>query len=68
MAVGSMAAQWPEHLCTWLKQEVLGSISGGCPGFNFFFSSSWLTNVDGMGDLYDMYLACDGTTGTTAVS
>ena len=24
-------AQWPEHL--WLKQEVLGSILGGCPGF-----------------------------------
>ena len=41
-------AQWPEHL--WLKQEVLGSIPGGCPGF--FFSSGWLTNVDGMKDLW----------------
>ena len=32
-----------------LKQEALGSIPGGCPGF---FSSSWLTNVDGMKDLW----------------
>ena len=36
-------AQSSEHL--WLEQEVLGSIPGGCPGF---FSSSWLTNVNGM--------------------
>ena len=41
-------AQWPEHL--QLKQEVLGSIPGGCLGI--FFSSSWLTNVDGMNDLW----------------
>ena len=41
-------AQWPEHL--QLKLEVLGSIPGGCPGI--FFSSSWLTNVDGMKDLW----------------
>ena len=27
---GAMA-QWPQHL--WLKQEVLGSIPGGCPEF-----------------------------------
>ena len=40
--------QWPEHL--WLKQEVLGSIPGGCPGL--FCSSSWLTNVDEMKDLW----------------
>ena len=26
--------QWPEHL--QLKQEVLGSIPGGCPGFFLF--------------------------------
>ena len=64
MAVGSTAAQWPEHL--WLKQEVLGSISSGCPVF--FFSSSWLTNVDVMEELHDMYLAHDRTTGTVAVS
>ena len=30
--------QWSEHL--QLKQEALGSIPGGCPGF--FFSFSWL--------------------------
>ena len=41
-------AQWPEYL--WLKQEVLGSTPSGYPGF--FFSSSWLTNVDGMEDLW----------------
>ena len=41
-------AQWPEHL--QLKWEVLvGSIPSGCP--EFFSSSSWLTNVDGMKDL-----------------
>ena len=33
---------WSEHL--QLKQEALGSIVSGCPGF---FSFSWLTNVDG---------------------
>ena len=43
-----VVTQWPEHL--WLKQEVLGSNPGGCPGF--FFPSSWLTNVDGMKDLW----------------
>ena len=37
-------AQRPGHL--QLRQEVLGSIPSGCPVF--FFSSSWLTNVDGM--------------------
>ena len=41
-------AQWPEYL--QLKREVLGLIPGGCPGV--FFSSSWLTNVDGMKDLW----------------
>ena len=41
-------AQWSEHL--QLKQEALGSIPGGYPGF--FFTSSWLTNVDGMKDLW----------------
>ena len=45
-------AQCPQHL--WLKQEVLGSIPGGC--YLVFFSSSWLTNVDGMKDLW-----CSGT-------
>ena len=43
---GAMA-QWPKHL--QLKQEVLGSIPSGCLGF---FSSSWLTNVDGMTGLW----------------
>ena len=28
---GGAVAQWSKHL--QLKQEVLGSISGGCPGF-----------------------------------
>ena len=37
-------AQWSEHL--QVKQEALGSIPSGCPGF--FLSFSWLTNVDGM--------------------
>ena len=44
-------AQWSEHLS--LKQEALGSIPGSYPVFFvlfcfvlFFFSSSWLTNVD----------------------
>ena len=37
---------WSEHLL--LKQEVLGSI----PGSYFFPSSKWLTNVDGMKDLW----------------
>ena len=41
-------AQWSEH--RQLKQEALGSIPSGCPGF--FFSFSWLTNVDGMKDLW----------------
>ena len=41
---GGSIAQWPEHL--QLKQEVLGLIPGG------FFSSSWLTTVDGMKDLW----------------
>ena len=40
-------AQWPEYL--QLKQGVLDSIPGGCPGF---FSSSWLTNIDGIKDLW----------------
>ena len=32
VAVGAMA-QWSEHLALQLKQEVLNSILGGCPGF-----------------------------------
>ena len=39
-------AQWMEHL--QLKQEDLGSIPSGCPGFSSFI---WLANVDGMKDL-----------------
>ena len=38
-------AQWPEYL--QLEREVLGLIPSGCPILLFFFSSSWLTNVDG---------------------
>ena len=45
---GAMA-QWSEHL--QLKLEALGLIPGGYPGF-FFFSSSWLTNLDEMKDLW----------------
>ena len=33
-----------------LKREVLGSIPGGALGF--FSSSSWLTNIDEMKDLW----------------
>ena len=40
-------AQWPVHL--QLEQEALDSIPGGYPGF---FSSSWLTIVDEMKDLW----------------
>ena len=40
-------AQWSQHL--QLKQEALGSIPSGYPGF---FSSSWLTIVDEMKDLW----------------
>ena len=40
-------AQWPGHLQP--KREVLSSIPSGCPGF---FSFIWLTNVDGMKDLW----------------
>ena len=29
-----VVAQWPEHL--QLRQEALGSIPGGCPGFFLF--------------------------------
>ena len=43
-----VVAQWPEHL--WLKQEVLGSIL--VAALFFFSSSGWLTNVDGMKDLW----------------
>ena len=46
--INDHGAQWSEHL--QLKQEALGSIPSGCPGF--FFTSSWLTNVDGMKDLW----------------
>ena len=45
--------QWLEYL--QLKQEALGSIPGGCPGFLFCssVSSSWLANnVDGMKNLW----------------
>ena len=31
LAVGIAVAQWPEHL--QLKQEALGLIPSGCPGF-----------------------------------
>ena len=41
-------AQWSEHL--QLKRKVMGSTPSGCPVL--FFSSSWLTNVDGMKDLW----------------
>ena len=40
-------AQWSEHL--QLKQEALGSIPSGCPGF-FLFQLAY-TNVNGMNDL-----------------
>ena len=46
-------AQWSEHLQP--KQEAPGLIPGGCPVFFLFFflfSSSWLTNVVGMKDLW----------------
>ena len=41
-------AQWSEHL--QLKQEALGSIPSGCPGF-FLFQLAY-TNVNGMKDLW----------------
>ena len=41
-------AEWAEHL--QLKREALDLIPGSYPGF--FFSSSWLTNVDEMKDLW----------------
>ena len=41
-------AQWSEHL--QLKQEALGSIPSGCPGF-FIFQQAY-TNVNGMKDLW----------------
>ena len=41
-------AQWSEHL--QLKQETLGSIPSGCPGF-FLFQLAY-TNVNGMKDLH----------------
>ncbi len=41
-------AQWSEHL--QLKQEALGSIPGGYPGF--FSLSAGLLNVDEMKDLW----------------
>ena len=41
--------QWSEHL--ELKQEALGSIPGGCPGF-FSLPTGSVTNVDGMKDLW----------------
>ena len=47
------AAQQSEHL--QLKQEALGSIPSGCPTWVFcccFFFLGWLTNVDGMKDLW----------------
>ena len=40
--------QWSEHL--QLKQEALGSIPSGCPGF-FLFQLAY-TNVNGMKDLW----------------
>lgn len=39
-------AQSSEHM--QLKQEAMGSITGGFPQFPEFFSSNWLTNVDEM--------------------
>ena len=41
-------AQWSVHL--QLKQEALGSIPSGCPGF-FLFQLAY-TNVNGMKDLW----------------
>ena len=41
-------AQWSQHL--QLKQEALGSVPGG--GTRFGFSFNWLTNIDGMKDLW----------------
>ena len=41
-------AQWSEHL--QLKQEALGSIPSGCPGF-FLFQLAY-TNVNGMKGLW----------------
>ena len=41
-------AQWSEHL--QLKQEALGSIPSGCPGF-FLFQLAY-TDVNGMKDLW----------------
>ena len=41
-------AQWSEHL--QLKQEALGSIPSGCPGY-FLFQLAY-TNVNGMKDLW----------------
>ena len=41
-------AQWLEHL--QLKQEALGSIPSGCPGF-FLFQLAY-TNVNGTKDLW----------------
>ena len=48
VCMGGAIAQWPEHL--QLKQEILGSIPRRLPWI--FFSSSWLTSVDGMKDLW----------------
>ena len=45
-------AQWSEHLK--LKQEAMGSIPSGCPGF--FSLPAGLLNVDEMKDLW-----CSGT-------
>ena len=42
-------AQWLEH--PQLKQEPLGSIPSGCPGFFFLFQLAY-TNVNGMKDLW----------------
>ena len=64
-------AQWSEHLQQ--KQEALGSIPSGCPDF---FSFSWLTNVDGMKDLWCsstvqlVYISIDmnGSSSTVAIN
>ena len=47
LAIAKQLNNMPGHLL--LKQEALGSIPGSGLGFS---SSSWLTNADGMKDLW----------------